>query len=117
MNDKIDFFLSCLLFRLSILYRRENKEKEFHLQIDGMYSCVLDYFRMYSSSNSMVKLFDSVQPIFRKTSVRTLLNPFASKPVEKAKDAHSNLLTDTKNVFELQQHTVQSRSMVTKKSY
>ena len=74
--------------------------------------CVLDSLRMYSSSNSTVKFLHSIQPIFRKTFVRTLLNPFGSKPVEKAKDAHSNLLTDTEYVFELQHHTVQPQSMV-----
>lgn len=55
---------------------------------------------------------NSIQPTIRKTIIRTLLNPFASKPIEKAKDAHSNLLTDTENVFELQHHTVQPSSMV-----
>jgi hypothetical protein len=67
---------------------------------------------MYSSSNNTFKLLNSIQPTIRKTIIRTLLNPFASKPIEKAKDAHSNLLTDTENVFELQHHTVQPSSMV-----
>ncbi len=67
---------------------------------------------MYSSSNNTLKLFNSIQPIIRKTIIRTLLNPFASKPIQTAKDAHSNLLTDTENVFELQYHTVKPNSMV-----
>jgi hypothetical protein len=67
---------------------------------------------MYSSSNNTLKLLNSIQPTIRKTIVRTLLNPFASKPIETAKDAHSNLLTDTENVFELQHHTVKPSSMV-----
>jgi len=67
---------------------------------------------MYSSSNNTLKLLNSIQPTIRKTFVRTLLNPFASKPIETAKDAHSNLLTDTENVFELQHHTVKPNSMV-----
>jgi hypothetical protein len=67
---------------------------------------------MYSSSNNTLKVLNSIQPTIRKTIVRTLLNPFASKPIETAKDAHSNLLTDTENVFELQHHTVKPSSMV-----
>ncbi len=67
---------------------------------------------MFSSSNNTLKLLNSIQPTIRKTIVRTLLNPFASKPIETAKDAHSNLLTDTENVFELQHHTVKPSSMV-----
>lgn len=73
---------------------------------------LLDYLIMYSSSNSTLKLLNCLQPNVRKTIVRTLLNPFGSKTVETAKDAHSNLLTDTKCVFELQQHTVPPKSMV-----
>jgi hypothetical protein len=67
---------------------------------------------MYSSSNNTLKLFNSIQPIIRKTIIRTLLNPFASKTIQTPKDAHSNLLTDTENVFELQYHTVKPNSMV-----
>jgi len=50
----------------------------------------------------------------RKVFVRTLfnLNPFASKQIQAAKDAHSNLLTDVEHVFELQHHTVKPSSMV-----
>jgi hypothetical protein len=67
---------------------------------------------MYSSSNNTLRLLCSIQPKFRKTIIRTLLNPFASKPIEKASDAHSNSLADTENVFELQYHTVKPSSMV-----
>jgi len=65
-----------------------------------------------SSSNNTLKLFNSIQPNIRKTIIRTILNPFASKSIETAKDAHSNLLTDTENVFELQHHIVKPKSMV-----
>jgi hypothetical protein len=69
---------------------------------------------MYLSTN---KLLCSIQTKFGKTIIRTIFNPFASKPIEPAKDAHSNLLTDTENVFELQHHTVKSNSMVNKYAY
>ncbi len=67
---------------------------------------------MHSSSINTLKLFNSIQPTIRKTLIRTLLNPFASKTIETAKDAHSNLLTDTDYVFELQHHTVKPNAMV-----
>ncbi len=67
---------------------------------------------MHSSNIKTLKLLNSIQPHIRKTIIRTLLNPFGSKPIEKAKDAHSNLLTDTENVFELQYHTVKPSAMV-----
>lgn len=67
---------------------------------------------MHSSSIKTLKLFNSIQPTIQKTLIRTLLNPFASKTIETANDAHSNLLTDTENVFELQHHTVKPSSMV-----
>jgi hypothetical protein len=67
---------------------------------------------MHSSSINTLKLFNSIQPNIRKTIIRTILNPFGSKSIEKAKDAHSNLLTDTENVFELQYHTVKPSAMV-----
>jgi hypothetical protein len=63
---------------------------------------------MYSSR----KLLNTIQPTIRKNVIRTLLNPFAPKAIETAKDAHSNLLTDTEYVFDVQQHTVQPSSMV-----
>lgn len=47
-----------------------------------------------------------------QTFLRTLFNPFGSKSIEAAKDAHSNLLTNTENVFELQHHTVKPSAMV-----
>ncbi len=40
------------------------------------------------------------------------VNPFGSKSIEAAKDAHSNLLTDAENVFELQHHIVKPKAMV-----
>ena len=70
---------------------------------------------MYSSTSKTLKLFNAIQPSLRKTVIRTLLNPFASKPIEKASDSHSNLLADTENVFELQTHTIKPNAMVGKK--
>lgn len=70
---------------------------------------------MYSSLSNTFKLLNSVQPSLRKTAVRTLYNPFAPKAIEKASDAHSNLLTDTENVFELQTHTIKPNAMVGKR--
>ena len=67
---------------------------------------------MHSSGTNTLKLVNSIQPKIRTTVIRTLFNPFASKPIEKATDAHSNALTNTKNVFELQHHTVKPSSMV-----
>jgi hypothetical protein len=85
----------------------EKRKKIFDFSI-----CFSRLIIMYSSSNNTLKLFNSIQPTIRKTIVRTLLNPFAPKPIEAPKDAHSNLLTDTENVFELQHHTVKPSSMV-----
>jgi hypothetical protein len=67
---------------------------------------------MYFSSNNTLKFLSSIQPKLGKTIIRTIFNPFASKPIEPAKDAHSNLLTDVEHVFELQNHTVKPSSMV-----
>jgi hypothetical protein len=67
---------------------------------------------MYLSSNNSLKIFSSIQAKFGKTFIRTLFNPFASKQIEQATDAHSNLLTDAENVFELQYHIVKPSSMV-----
>ena len=67
---------------------------------------------MHSTSTNTLKLVNYIQPKIRKTIIRTVFNPFAAKPIEKATDAHSNALTDTKNVFELQHHTVKPSSMV-----
>lgn len=67
---------------------------------------------MYSSSANTLKLFTSIQPCLQKTVVRTLLNPFKPKEIERAKDSHSNLLTDTENVFELQSHIIKPNAMV-----
>ncbi|CAF1021696.1 unnamed protein product [Adineta steineri] len=66
---------------------------------------------MYLSKYNTIKLLGSISSNLGKTSVRTLFNPFASKPIETAKDAHSNTLTDTENVFELQHHIVKPSSM------
>jgi hypothetical protein len=63
-------------------------------------------------NNNTLKIFSSIQAKFGKTFIRTIFNPFASKQIETAKDAHSNLLTDAENVFELQHHTVKPNSMV-----
>ena len=68
---------------------------------------------MQSSTNKTLRLFHFIQPQLRRTIVRTLLNPFGSKPIEKAKDSHSNTLTDAEHVFEVQHHTVKPSSMVT----
>jgi hypothetical protein len=70
---------------------------------------------MHLSNKNTLKFLHSIQPIFQKTIIRTLYNPFAPKPIEAAKDAHSNLLTDAENVFELQHHTVNPSSMVNHK--
>jgi hypothetical protein len=67
---------------------------------------------MYLSNKNTLKFLCSIQPKFGKNIIRTLFNPFGSKPIEQAKDAHSNLLTDTENVFELQYHTIKPSSMV-----
>ena len=67
---------------------------------------------MYLSSENILKCISSVQPKFGKFFIRTLFNPFGSKPIEAAKDAHSNLLTNTDHVFEVQHHTVKASSMV-----
>ncbi len=63
-------------------------------------------------NNNTLKIFSSIQAKFGKTFIRTIFNPFASKQIETAKDAHSNLPTDAENVFELQHHTVKPNSMV-----
>jgi len=63
-------------------------------------------------NNNTLKIFSSIQANFGKTFIRTIFNPFGSKQIETAKDAHSNLLTDAENVFELQHHTVKPNSMV-----
>ncbi|CAF4834600.1 unnamed protein product [Rotaria sp. Silwood2] len=67
---------------------------------------------MHSSKNNALKLVNVIQPEIRKTILRTLFNSFTAKTIQKPKDAHSNLLTDTENVFELQHHTVKPSSMV-----
>jgi hypothetical protein len=69
---------------------------------------------MYLTSNNTLKFFCSIKPKFGSTIIRTLFNPFAPKPIEKATDAHSNALADSENVFELQHHTVKPSSMVNK---
>ncbi|CAF3347572.1 unnamed protein product [Rotaria sp. Silwood1] len=66
---------------------------------------------MHSSMNNALKLVNLIQSNIRKTILRTLFNSFTTKTIQKAKDAHSNLLTDTENVFELQHHTVKPSSM------
>jgi hypothetical protein len=65
-----------------------------------------------SKTNNTRKIFSSIQSKFGQIFIRTIFNPFGSKPIEQAKDAHSNLLTDAENVFELQHHTVKPNSMV-----
>jgi hypothetical protein len=77
--------------------------------------CFLDY-PMHLSSHKTLQIFGSIQSKFGKTFIRTIFNPFTSKPIETAKDAHSNLLTDAENVFELQHHTVKPSSMVNQSS-
>jgi hypothetical protein len=67
---------------------------------------------MHLSTKNTLKFLCSNQLKFGKTIIRTLFNPFASKQIESAKDAHSNLLTDAENVFELQHHTIKPSSMV-----
>lgn len=67
---------------------------------------------MQSSGNRTLRLFSSIQSKYRKTIIRTLINPFGSKQIERAKDSHSNTLTDSEHVFEVQHHTVNPRSMV-----
>ncbi|CAF0964606.1 unnamed protein product [Adineta steineri] len=66
---------------------------------------------MYAPSNNTLKLFNLIQPNVRKTILRTLFSGFTSKSIETPKDAHSNLLADAQNVFELQYHIVKPRSM------
>ncbi|CAF1566522.1 unnamed protein product [Rotaria magnacalcarata] len=66
---------------------------------------------MHSSTTNTLRLISIVQSTMRKTINRTLFNTFTTKPIEKAKDAHSNLLTDTDHVFELQHHTVKPSAM------
>jgi len=66
---------------------------------------------MHSSGTNTLKFLCSIQPKLGRTMIRTLFNPFAPKPIEKAKDAHSNLLTNAENVFEVQHHTVKPSAM------
>lgn len=68
--------------------------------------------RMLVSTVQSMKCFASVKLNPLKTLSRTLFNPFASKPIEQAKDSHSNSLADVENVFELQHHTIRPSSMV-----
>lgn len=56
--------------------------------------------------SSTLKNLSSVPNYVRPMIIRTLFSPFTSKSIERAKDAHSNTLTDTENVFEVQHHTV-----------
>jgi len=68
---------------------------------------------MKSSSNRALRLLSStIQPICRNVLIRQIsFNPFAPKPIEKAKDAHSNLLTDMEHVFEVQHHIFKPRAL------
>lgn len=67
---------------------------------------------MHLLNNNALKCLTSLQSNVGKTITRTLINPFGSKSIEAAKDAHSNLLTNTEHVFEVQHHTVKPSSMV-----
>ena len=67
---------------------------------------------MLVSSAQSVKCFSSIKLNSLKTLARTLFNPFSPKPIEQAKDSHSNSLADAENVFELQHHTIRPSSMV-----
>jgi hypothetical protein len=73
--------------------------------------------RMHLSKYQPVKLFRTVPANVGKTIVRTMFNPFGSKSIETAKDAHSNLLTSTENVFELQHHIVRPKAMVNQRTH
>lgn len=69
---------------------------------------------MYLSNQSAWKICSSIgSKLNSKIFVRSLFNPFASKQIETAKDSHSNSLTNTENVFELQHHIVKPSAMVT----
>ncbi|CAF3428333.1 unnamed protein product [Rotaria socialis] len=66
---------------------------------------------MYLSNHNTLKCLTSIQSKLGKLITRTLFNPFQAKPIVAAKDAHSNLLTDSEHVFEVQHHTVKPKSM------
>ncbi|CAF3462259.1 unnamed protein product [Rotaria sp. Silwood1] len=66
---------------------------------------------MYLSYHNTLKFLCAIQPKVSKFVVRTLATPFRSKPIEKANDAHSNLLTNSEHVFEVQHHTVKPSAM------
>ena len=67
---------------------------------------------MYRHSRSTLKCLCTGNSTWPAAITRTLFNPFSPKPIEKAKDAHSNALADTEHVFELQHHTVKPSAMV-----
>lgn len=67
---------------------------------------------MYLLNNNSFQLLCSIQSKFGNIILRSLSKTLASKPVESTKNAHSNLLTNTDNVFEVQHHTVKPNTMV-----
>lgn len=67
---------------------------------------------MHSVKIYTIRFINLVQPKIEKNLSRTLFNLSASKPIEKLKGSHSNLLTDKENVFEVQHHIVKPSSMV-----
>lgn len=76
--------------------------------------CFSRLLNMYSANARTLKSLCSMQSNFGKLIYRTIFSTFRSKPILAAKDTHSNLLTNTENIFEVQHHTVKPSSMVNK---